>query len=115
VGAGQFVVVARDPGYVESYYGITGVLGPWNGAATNNLPGGSGLIRLRNPAGAVLVEVPYRGGNLWPIAADGAGHSLVLNRLPTANGDPKAWSQSATIGGSPAAMNLTGSIRWPPL
>src|SRR5262249_55572786 len=41
VGAGQFVVVARDPGYVESYYGISGVLGPWNGAATNNLPGGS--------------------------------------------------------------------------
>jgi len=59
------------------------------------------LDPLRNPAGAVLVEVPYRGGNLWPIAADGAGHSLVLNRPSYGERDPKAWSQSATIGGSP--------------
>jgi hypothetical protein len=101
VQPGQFVVVARDPSFVQSHYGITGVLGPWVGATTNSLPGGGGLIRLRNPAGAVLVEVPYQSSDPWPTAADGSGHSLVLRRPSFGERSPKAWSASSTIDGSP--------------
>ena len=32
--SGGFLVVARDPAAVQSYYGISGVLGPWR-AQTN--------------------------------------------------------------------------------
>ena len=32
IPAGGFLVVARDPEFVRSHYGITGVLGPWVGA-----------------------------------------------------------------------------------
>src|SRR5256885_14356892 len=59
MGPGTFLVIARNPGAVQSYYGISGVLGPWVGAETNGLPGGSGRIRLRNEADAVLLEVNY--------------------------------------------------------
>ena len=103
---GTFLVIARDRGFVQSHYGISGVLGPWdgvgnNGISTNGLPGGSGRVRLRNPAGAVLLEVNYQGGSPWPIAADGVGHSLVLARASYGEGDVKAWDASDTIDGSP--------------
>ena len=101
IKSGQYLVVAREPSTVQSYYGITGVLGPWNGASTNSLPGGSGTVRLRNRAGAVLLEVNYEGRNPWPIAADGAGHSLVLARPSYGEGDPQAWAPSDSFGGSP--------------
>ena len=103
---GTFLVIARDRSFVQSHYGISGVLGPWdgvgnNGISTNGLPGGSGRVRLRNPAGAVLLEVNYQGGSPWPIAADGVGHSLVLARASYGEGDVKAWDASDTIDGSP--------------
>src|SRR6266496_3451290 len=101
IKSGQYLVVAREPATVQSYYGITGVLGPWNGASTNSLPGGSGTVRLRNRQGAVLLEVNYEGRNPWPIAADGAGHSLVLARPSYGEGDPHAWAPSDSFGGSP--------------
>ncbi len=48
IKAGGFLVVARDPALVQTYYGISGVLGPWNGildtdpgVSTNSLPGGN--------------------------------------------------------------------------
>ena len=101
IPAGGFLVVAREPGAVQSHYGLSGVLGPWAGASTNSLPGGQGTIRLRNEAGAVLLEVNYEGKSPWPIAADGAGHSLVLARPSYGEGSVKAWDISERIGGSP--------------
>jgi hypothetical protein len=101
IKAGAFLVIARSPAAMHTHYGINGVLGPWVGAETNSLPGGQGTIRLRNPADAVMLEVNYEGGNPWPIAADGAGHSLVLTRPSYGERDPRAWAASDTIDGSP--------------
>ena len=105
---GQYLVVARDPSFLQSHYGISGVLGPWDGASTNSLPGNNGLVRLRNIGDAVFLEVPYRGANPWPIAADGAGHSLVLSRPSYGEGDPKSWSASDKIDGSPGKAEPYG-------
>src|SRR5205085_4209479 len=99
--AGSFLVVARDPAFVKSYYGIANVVGPWEGAETNNLPNGTGTVRLRNRQGAVMLEVNYQGKNPWPIAADGAGHSLVLAHPTYGERDPRAWAASDSIDGSP--------------
>ncbi|HEY2951819.1 MAG TPA: lamin tail domain-containing protein [Verrucomicrobiae bacterium] len=101
IKSGGFIVVAREPAFVQTYYGLSGVLGPWIGASSNGLPGGSGTVRLRNRAGAVMLEVNYQGKNPWPIAADGAGHSLVLARPSYGEGSPRAWSASDSIDGSP--------------
>lgn len=99
--SGAYVVVARDPAFLQSHYGISGVLGPWDGADTNSLPATTGTVQLRNRQGAVLLEVIYEGKSPWPTAADGAGHSLVLARPSYGEGDPRAWAASDSLDGSP--------------
>ena len=99
--SGAYLVVARNPSILQSFYSITGVMGPWNGATTNGLPGDSGNVRLRNRQGAVQLEVQYEDKSPWPIAADGTGHSLVLARPSYGEGSVLAWSASDTIDGSP--------------
>ncbi len=100
LGGLSFLVVAANPADVQSVYGLTGVVGPI-GSGTNSFPNDAGTIRLRSKAGAVLLEVQYKDEAPWPVAADGAGHSLVLARPSLGEGDPRAWSASANIGGSP--------------
>ncbi len=95
--AGGFLVVAREPASLAAHHGISGVLGPF----TNSLPNDNGTVRLRNRQDAVMLEVNYRGANPWPIAADGAGHSLTLVRPSYGEGNVAAWSASDTLDGSP--------------
>jgi hypothetical protein len=107
--AGSFLVVARNPSLLQSTYGISGVLGPWLGdggdPVTNALPDDTGTIRLRNSAGAVLLDIGYSGNPPWPIAADGAGHSLVLARPSYGENNPQGWAASARIGGTPGTAD----------
>ena len=55
IPANGFLVVARNPGALQSHFpNLTApVLGPWEGAETNGLPGGGGRVRLRSEADAV--------------------------------------------------------------
>lgn len=98
---GAFLVLARNPSYLQTNSGVTNVLGPWDGASTNGLPLDKGLVRLRNRQGAVLLEVNYADSPPWPISAAGKGHSLVLARPSFGEDEVRAWAQSDTIGGSP--------------
>ncbi len=82
-------------------YGLTGVLGPF----TNNLPNNNGTVRLISQGGGVLLECDYDSVAPWPVAADGAGHSLVLTRPSYGENNPQAWSASDSIGGSPGRLD----------
>lgn len=104
IAAGGFLVVARAPSDVASAYGINGVLGGWTGP----LPGNSGTVRLQNSFGAILLEVQYASDPPWPVAADGAGHSLVLARPSYGENDPAAWAASQMAGGSPGTTDPAG-------
>ncbi len=97
LAARSYLVVAAVPADIQAVYGISNVIGPF----TNNLPNSSGLIRLRNPRNAILLEVEYSDAPPWPLAADGAGHSLVLARPSYGEGDVRAWAASDRVGGSP--------------
>ena len=97
VAAGGYVVVAPNPTDLMAAYGINGVLGGF----TNRLANDQGLLRLRNPANAILLEVEYADTPPWPAAADGGGHSLVLSRPGFGERDPRAWTASAFVRGSP--------------
>jgi hypothetical protein len=107
IPGGGFAVVAREPADLKSVYGLTDVLGPWAGAATNNLPNGGGTLRLRHRTGAVLLELHYDNESPWPVAAAGTGHSLVLARPSYGEGNPRAWAASDRIGGSPGRWDPT--------
>ena len=101
IAANSFIVVAPSPGDVQSVYGITGVLGGF----TNRLPNSSGTIRLRKKSGGIVLQLNYSDGSPWPVAADGAGHSLVLARPSFGEGSARAWAASAVKGGSPGASD----------
>ncbi|HEY9510755.1 MAG TPA: lamin tail domain-containing protein, partial [Verrucomicrobiae bacterium] len=101
IPGGGFLVIAKSPGNLQNASGLTGVLGPY----ANSLPNGSGIVTLINQAGGVFLEVEYSDEPPWPIAADGAGHSLVLTRPSLGQNDPAAWSASDAIGGSPGRID----------
>ncbi|MBI3868481.1 MAG: lamin tail domain-containing protein [Verrucomicrobia bacterium] len=102
IQAGEFLVIAADPAAVEAAYGIKGVLGPWTGTMS---PSGAVLLQLKDNHGALKLDMTYSSDRPWPVAADGAGPSLVLTRPSFGEADPKAWSSSAFIGGSPGQMD----------
>ncbi|MCX8157071.1 MAG: lamin tail domain-containing protein, partial [Verrucomicrobiae bacterium] len=99
--AGGIVVVAKYPEAVRAYYGLTNVYGPFTGSLPNN----GGRVRLRTSGGGVAQQVDYRPREPWPPAADGTGHSLVLSRPSYGENDPRAWSASAYVDGSPGRID----------
>ena len=101
LGAGQFVVVARDPAAVSARHGISGVLGPYSGSFN----GGGGPLELRDEMDAIKLQMDLGTRDPWPVAADGSGHSLVLSNPSHGEADPRAWAASATRGGNPGAMD----------
>jgi len=97
----SFLVVAKDPAAIQSFYGISSVFGPF----TNKLSNGGGPLRLVNNLGAVLWEVEYSDDPPWPAEADGTGHSLVLARPDYGENNVKAWNASDEIGGNPGEID----------
>lgn len=97
IEAGQFVVIAADPAALQAAYGLTGVLGPFTGALNN----AGDVVRLRDKLDALKLEVEFGNDAPWPVAADGAGPSLVLTSPSYGEASPKAWSASTRNGGSP--------------
>lgn len=97
VPAQGFLVVAAVPTDVQTVFGITGVLGPWTGALSNN----GGTLRLRRKNDAIVLDANWNDGPDWPVATDGAGHSLVLARPSFGESDVRAWNASTSVGGSP--------------
>ncbi|MFH1716731.1 MAG: lamin tail domain-containing protein [Planctomycetota bacterium] len=97
IGAGQYLVVARDPAAVEVAYGIAGVHGPFDGRLDND----GERIELSGSSGNTVISFRYDDESPWPVSPDGAGHSLILSR---SGGDPEealSWSPSTFIGGTP--------------
>lgn len=101
IPGGGFLVVANSPVDLQNAYGISGVLGPYEG----NLPNDAGSIQLLNQAGGVFLEVDYSDSQPWPVAADGAGHSLVLAHASYGENNPLAWEASDSAGGSPGKID----------
>jgi hypothetical protein len=104
--AGGFVVVAAAPQDLRAAYGgldmeNPNVLGPYSGS----LPNSSGTVQLRNNGNAIRLDLTYSDQPPWSVAADGAGHSLVLARPSLGEADPQAWMASERIGGSPGTVD----------
>ena len=101
IPGGGFLVVAKSPADLQNAYGISGVFGPFTGSLPNN----TGTVKLLNQSGAVLLQVDYSDSPPWPVAADGAGHSLVLARPSFGENNYQAWAASDSIGGSPGKLD----------
>ena len=97
----SYLVIARDPATVMSRYGIANVVGPFLGALNNS----SDHVILRDPAGGIMAEVDYQDDGKWPVAADGAGHSLSKFVMRGDPMDPDNWRASPLPGGTPGRDN----------
>jgi CotH kinase protein/Lamin Tail Domain/Carbohydrate binding domain len=100
IAGGSYLVVAAAPADIESVYGITNVMGPYNGSLKK-----SETLELLDERTNVLLTVPYSNIYPWPVAADGTGHSIVLSNPTYGEGDPRAWDISDVVGGSPGQMD----------
>ena len=99
IPAGGFLAIAASPGSIENVYGITNVMGPYNGTLKK-----SETLQLLDEQSNVLLTVPYSATYPWPVAAGGTGHSIVLANPSYGEGDPRAWDISDVMGGSPGVM-----------
>jgi len=106
---GARVLVVRDLQEFAARYSTNGLLiaGEYEGSLSN---GGEDLAVL-GEYGEELISFEYDDGRGWPLAADGAGHSLVLSVM---DGQESGvldyggnWRASAFIGGSPARVDPT--------
>jgi hypothetical protein len=101
------VLVVSDLAAFASLYGTQGIriVGEYGGRLSN----AGERLRLLDPAGDTILDVPY--DDLWFPETDGGGRSLEMRDLladPAAWGDGGSWRPSVEIGGSPGRSGLGG-------
>ena len=109
---GAFVLVVKEQDDFEEQYG-TGYNSLIAGEFTSgSLSNGGETIKMEDLWDGTIVEFEYNDGRGWPMAADGAGHSLVPLAAAIDPSQPLRvlnfggnWRQSTTIGGSPGAAD----------
>ncbi len=84
------------PAYIRIY-------GPWTGALNN----AGDSFQLDNAAGAKQCSLKYGDRGKWPVAADGAGHSIVVINQDRAIDDWRNWRKSRASGGTPGNPEAT--------
>ncbi len=100
IGRQKIVVCEGDPEVFRAAYGVSAavkVLGPWTGSLDN----AGERVTLRNKNGVVVATVRYDDEHPWPVAPDGAGHSLVLTDTERVTDDYRRWGASSRVGGYP--------------
>ena len=77
IGAGGYVVIAKNVGRIQTVYGIGGVLGPFGSKGTpltqTKLSNGGDTVRLVTAANAVVDSVSYESKFPWAISANALG------------------------------------------
>ncbi len=90
LGAGDYLVVAKDPDYMRSNYPGLNVLGPF----TNRLSFRSDRLVLKDRFDNTTDEVHYFDKKPWPTYPDGGGSSLELRNPWADNERPESWAAS---------------------
>ncbi len=110
---GKFVLVVKDQAAFEAQYG-TGLNSKIAGTFVDSSLSNSGeTVKVEDYWNGTIEEFEYNDGRGWPIAADGAGHSLIPLELamedqPLGTLDYGGnWRQSSHIGGSPGEDDPT--------
>ncbi len=91
LGAGQYLIVSKDPDYMKANYpGVSNVLGPFGGTLRNS----GEQVRLEDAVGNVADVVDYHSGGQWPSGTSGEGSSLELLHPAMDNNQASAWRAS---------------------
>ena len=96
----KVILTDIEPGQFRQQYGIptsVRVFGPWAGS----LPNEGGRITVKDKNGVPVCTLGYNDRGKWPVAADGTGHTLVLQNPNLVVDDWRNWSFSKRPGGTP--------------
>jgi hypothetical protein len=96
IGAGGYLVVARDPVALSAKWPGLNPLGPFS----RTLRRAGDRIVLRDAAGNLADRVSYFDDGRWPVAADGGGSSLELRNANAPRDVPESWAASDETGRS---------------
>ncbi len=99
VGAGQYIVAAKNIAQAQTIYGVTAVL-EYGG----NLSNSGETITLTNASSAVVDTLTYSDHSPWPASPDGTGPSLELKDPNLDNSLPTSWLASINSP-TPASQN----------
>ncbi len=102
---GGRLVIAKDPASAQTQYGISGVLGPYDGQLDND----GERIEIRDAADGLVCEVEYDDDAPWPIGGDDDGRSIELTDLSKNGNVGRFWMPSSRIQGSPGMANSPGN------
>jgi hypothetical protein len=95
---GSFYVIARDAAiFAQLHPDVT-----LNGIYIGRLANEGEMLTIASANGLTILSVRYDNTAPWPIAANGAGFSLVARKGGDPN-DPEYWRASAELDGSPGA------------
>jgi hypothetical protein len=96
---GRVIVVGNQAAFLFRYGNNPNV--KIAGVFSGNLSNGGELLTVRAANASIIAQFTWGDQEPWPVAADGAGYSMVLNN-PVANpayGSGSSWRPSAQIGG----------------
>jgi hypothetical protein len=100
----RIILCDTDPATFRATYNVPTtirVFGPWTGQLAN----GGERITLSDKNGVAMCSMSYDDRHPWPVAADGAGHSLVLADTSYAIDDYRVWTSAPpTPGFSPTLV-----------
>jgi hypothetical protein len=133
IAPGGYLVVAANPGALQSVFGSVSAIGPW--PADNSLSNNGERIRLSMPGATAgdwetVDEVTYAsegdwahrvrestyGGWDWTTPASSGGKSLELRNPALSNDNGQNWAAStASNGGTPGAQNTVQTDNLPPI
>lgn len=103
-----YLVVAPSPADIAAAYGVTTALGGFDGASFR----APAALTLSDEIGAWLTTIAIENESPRPVAADGAGHSLVLARPSYGEREADGWAASARLGGSPGAAEPARTVTY---
>ncbi len=104
----KIILTNINPEEFRSLYGVplsVRVFGPWVG----NLPNEGGRVTIKDRNNVQVCTLGYNDRGRWPIAADGAGHTLVLKDQNKKVDDWRNWTFSKRPGGTPGGDPVAGA------
>ena len=112
IAARGYLVIAENPATMQSLFGYSASLGPWDGRLKNS----GETITLSDPTGNVIDRVDYKLGFPWPIVGDRVGSPLASPSIqlinPLLENDlGGAWRSARP---SPGTQNASFAANAPP-
>ncbi|MBM3848410.1 MAG: hypothetical protein FJ405_19260, partial [Verrucomicrobia bacterium] len=106
IGPTGVVVIAAAPAELQPRHGISDVLGPWSGQLSASNP----KLRLVKKSGGIVLTLSLNANGSGLGVPLGMDLSWTLTRPSYGEDDPRAWSRSATSGGTPGFLEIFPGI-----